>query len=279
MNGVTVPPAPSARGGGLLLRVLSAFVMLPVAVGLLYLGGWFFAAVLVVAALLMAFEWQGLVGGSPFGPIGIIGALALAFSLVFFQLGRTDISILVVLAGTVLAISAAARSGISNWWHGIGVLWFGLPCLALLWLRQHEGVGFVGTLWLMSTVWACDTGAYFAGRAIGGPKLAPTISPKKTWAGLLGGMLAAAVIGLAFTFAGYTGAIWTLAFVGAVVAAVSQVGDLAESAVKRHFDRKDSGTLIPGHGGVLDRVDGLLFAAPAAVALLIWGKGIIGSWG
>jgi phosphatidate cytidylyltransferase len=163
-------------------------------------------------------------------------------------------------------------------WRGLGLLWIGLPCVGLVWLRGQPGAGLIGVFWLLACVWACDTGAYFAGKSIGGAKLAPTISPSKTWSGLIGGMLAAALVSIIFSFYEYTGSVSLLAVTGAVLAAVSQLGDLAESAVKRNFDVKDSGRLIPGHGGMLDRVDGLLFAVPAGVALMVINEGMVWAW-
>jgi phosphatidate cytidylyltransferase len=134
-------------------------------------------------------------------------------------------------------------------------------------LARDGDHGLLTVLWLMMMVWACDTGAYFAGRTIGGPKLLPSVSPKKTWAGLIGGMVAAALVGAAMAaWSGLADPV-ILAAVSAAVAAFSQVGDLSESAFKRHFGVKDSGDVIPGHGGVLDRVDGLLFAIIIVVAI------------
>jgi phosphatidate cytidylyltransferase len=151
--------------------------------------------------------------------------------------------------------------------------------VALVWLRGDVG-GARLILWLMATVWATDIGAFFAGRLIGGPKLAPRISPKKTWAGLIGAMASAGLVGIVadFSVPGAPGAA-VLAAAGAVMAVVAQAGDLGESWVKRHFGAKDSSALIPGHGGLLDRVDGLL---AAALALAAWqwfssGGGVL-SW-
>jgi phosphatidate cytidylyltransferase len=137
--------------------------------------------------------------------------------------------------------------------------------LALITIRE-QGRGPL--LWVLFLVWATDSGAYFAGRAIGGPKLAPRISPKKTWAGLAGGMLAAALVGWAMQNGVMPGA-WRLAAASAALAVVAQAGDLAESGLKRYFGVKDSSQLIPGHGGVLDRLDGLLAVAPAVAVLAL----------
>lgn len=273
------PPTAEPAAGGLFVRIISAIVLLPIVLLLLSAGGWYFAAFIGLAAVLMTVEWQALMGAASLGPAGILIAAALLGAIVLAELDIIAVAILLLAAG-VLALAAWTRLRHEEpWWQWVGVLWLGLPCLAIIWLRNETGIGFTGALWLLATVWACDTGAYFAGRAIGGPKLAPRISPKKTWAGLIGGMAAAAVVGWVFTGFDYTGPAWAIAVAGALIAAVSQLGDLAESAVKRHFGVKDSGALIPGHGGVLDRVDGLLFAAPAAAILVYWGNGVIGTWG
>ncbi|WP_408606101.1 phosphatidate cytidylyltransferase [Elstera litoralis] len=147
--------------------------------------------------------------------------------------------------------------------YTIGFPVISISCTCWVWLRvMPDGREMV--LWLMGVVWATDTGAYFVGRMIGGPRLAPTISPNKTWAGLIGGMAAAAgIAALIGSAVGGSGAV--LALWGGL-AVVAQTGDLAESALKRHAGVKDSGRMIPGHGGILDRVDGLM---PVALVLVL----------
>jgi phosphatidate cytidylyltransferase len=147
--------------------------------------------------------------------------------------------------------------------------------MAIVWLRAQPDGGRSMVFWLLAVVWATDSGAYAVGRWLGGPRLAPRISPNKTWAGLLGGMASAALVG--GLMAGVLGAagLAVAALVGGGLAVVAQAGDLGESLVKRRFGVKDTGALIPGHGGLLDRVDGLLAATPV-VALLVWMKGVGG---
>jgi len=157
-------------------------------------------------------------------------------------------------------------------WALGGLFYVGLPVVALLWLRHDALWGLPTVLWLFATVAAVDTGAYFAGKTIGGPKLAPLISPNKTWAGLGGGVLAAGFCGLIAAMILGTDVISVVAF-SMVLAPVAQIGDIAESAVKRYFGVKDSGAILPGHGGILDRIDGLVVAAVFVAAVRLLGEG------
>ncbi len=163
-------------------------------------------------------------------------------------------------------------------WLAGGFLYIGMPSLALLWLRADGDVGRHTVFWLMALVWAADSGAYAFGRLIGGPKLAPRISPKKTWAGFGGGIICAAAAGAAGASLLGKEDLIPLSALSAALGGVSQLGDLFESWVKRRFGVKDTSNLIPGHGGLLDRVDGLL-AAAAAAALISWAwQGNILKW-
>lgn len=164
-------------------------------------------------------------------------------------------------------------------WILFGVFYIGIPSYALLHIRSYPEMGFETVIWTFLLVWAADTGAYFAGRSIGGPKLAPNISPNKTWAGLIGGVGAAGVIGLLVSLVLDLQNVIPLIILSMFLGLVSQGGDLLESWVKRKFDKKDAGALIPGHGGVLDRVDGLLAASlgAALIGYLIEGSAL--TWG
>ncbi len=155
---------------------------------------------------------------------------------------------------------------------GLGVLYLAPACVALVWLRTDPLVGRGNVLFLVLTVWASDIGAYLAGRMIGGPKLAPSISPGKTRSGSLGGLASVVLVGLIAVLFVSGGSLVHAAVVAVVLGVASQSGDLLESAIKRWAGVKDSGRLMPGHGGLLDRLDGMLFAAPVA-ALLAWAAG------
>lgn len=161
-------------------------------------------------------------------------------------------------------------------WLVAGVFYIALPCLAVVWLRADPASGLSTVFWLLAVIWGTDIGAYFAGRGIGGPKIAPRISPKKTWAGLAGGMIAATGVGVVTASVLELPDMVLLVAFSAVLAVVAQVGDFFESAVKRHFNVKDSGTIIPGHGGLLDRLDGLMTTAPVvAVVAYLSGEGVL----
>lgn len=256
------------KGGGLRTRILSSLVMMPAMLAAIWYGGAVFAALIVAMAAVLAWEWHGLLaprarGLATVAIAGVAGCVAAAaFDLRFA-------AALAAVAALVAALAAASgRRGFDLALLGFGPLYVGVPAAALLALRGD--FGFAATLWLFASVWATDIGAYAFGRTIGGPKLMPRVSPNKTWAGLVGGMLCAAGVGLAGVRVPEFQAVpWpVLMALGAVLAVVAQVGDLFESGVKRRQGAKDSSNLIPGHGGLLDRVDGVLTAVPAAVAVL-----------
>lgn len=258
------------RWRGLLLRVISALVLLPIVLGALWGGHPWFTLLLFIAAGLMAYEWFGIVGiGKAFKP-----ALVLLFLIPGFAMVATDLVgslrdwvILTVSISAIVAVAGLLLKKSSGFYAGIGLAYIWVPLFSFFWMREQGDAVFI--FWIFAVVWLMDIGGYFAGKKIGGAKLAPKISPNKTWAGLIGGMLLAALGAAVISFlAGYP--VGILAISGAALAVVAQIGDLFESAIKRKFDAKDSGQIIPGHGGILDRVDGLLFAGPVvAVALMV----------
>ncbi|MGL4314231.1 MAG: phosphatidate cytidylyltransferase [Sphingomonas sp.] len=187
-------------------------------------------------------------------PLAVMAPRPLGAGAEYFTLG--------LLIGAALFALAATRRP----WAAAGILYVGLPVLGLLLIRDQPR-GLLFCFWTFMLVWACDIGAYFAGRAIGGARLAPVISPNKTWSGLLGGVLGAALLGAVFHH--YYGLPWRLTLATPALALVAQAGDLFESWLKRRAGVKDSGTLLPGHGGLLDRLDGLAPVAPIAAFLVM----------
>lgn len=203
----------------------------------------------------------------------LLAPLAIAavwYDFPWFDLLIALVTVMMVLEWRQMVGGGWRRPG----WLVIGYVYIALAVLAAFWLRHDAKFGLITFLWLLAAVWATDIFAFFTGRTLGGPKLAPTISPGKTWSGLLGGVLAAALVSIVFTAWADADGVW-LAFWGALVAVVAQVGDLVESAMKRRFGRKDSGRLIPGHGGILDRVDGLLAALLFLAAVRLLGGGAV----
>ncbi len=250
-------------------RIVSALILAPIAIIAVWVGSWAFAALAALAGALLSWEWTHLCSGR----FGLSGALLAAMAVLVALLGSTiPLGSLAVIALASVAVPLVERTrGRTMVWMIAGVVYIGLPSLALVWLR---GQGRETLLWLLFVVWATDVGAYAAGRAIGGPKLLPRVSPKKTWAGLAGGILSAALVG-AVTGCEIDVSPWGLAGASGGLAIVAQAGDLAESWVKRHFGVKDSSAMIPGHGGVLDRLDGLLATAPVvALICLTFGGGL-----
>ncbi|MDO8606253.1 MAG: phosphatidate cytidylyltransferase [Phaeospirillum sp.] len=255
-------------------RAISAIVMAPPALLAAWAGGYAFAALVAVAAALMCWEWSRITLGG-FDLAGRVSAAG-CFIGVLVTVVHPPLAVAIVIAGTVISVIVVGPIEPRRLWAGLGGVYVGLPCVALVWLRDDPSLGSAVVWWLLLVVWATDIGAYAFGRLIGGPLLLPVVSPKKTWAGLLGGMICAALAGLAvarmFDLAD-SGAIALASAIGAVVA---QAGDLFESWVKRRWGVKDSSGIIPGHGGVLDRVDGLLSAAlTVAVLTLVSGRPVL----
>lgn len=266
----TVPPADASA---FRTRVVSALVLAPVALITAYLGRPVWDGLVAVMGAFMAWEWARLCGNGRLSRVGAVSiAIAPAVITIGALAGVVPATVIVGVGVVMVGIGAKLEPARGPLWLAAGVAYVGMPCLAMAWLRAMPGEGLATLLWVLALVWATDTGAYIAGRGLGGPKLAPRISPNKTWAGLVGGMVAAAAVGLAVSFLVADVSASIAVSVSAALAIVEQAGDLFESAVKRHFGVKDSSRLIPGHGGVLDRVDGLL-AVSLAVAGLSWAAG------
>jgi phosphatidate cytidylyltransferase len=251
--------------GELALRVCSALVLVPLAIGAAYLGGWPFALFWSLAAIGVFWEWASLVGGGERRLIVALGGAALVMALALAAGGRL-IAALGVTALGVAGLAAMAPAQQRGWVAG-GVPYAAAIGMAPVVLRSDTEDGFLAVMFLFAIVWTTDIVAYFLGRLIGGPKLLPRVSPKKTWSGALGGLAAAVLAALAVAAAAGLSALTSIAVVAAILSAVAQAGDLFESHVKRRFGAKDSGHLIPGHGGLMDRLDGFVLAAAVAAVI------------
>lgn len=281
---VQVGPGPADDAGpgtksahALRLRVLSALVLAPIGLAAAWFGPPLLSIVVVIAAGLMAWEWGRLCRtGTP-----ILAAIIVivAGSVIGAALGVTRIGLAIAVFGSI-ATAVASRRGGEAVLVGCGVLWIAVPSIALIWLALDPDprVGRNTVLWILAVVWATDIGAYAAGRTFGGPRLAPRLSPNKTWSGLIGAVVcAAAAGGIVALFVDST-IVVTILLLSGILAVVAQVGDLAESMVKRHCGVKDSSSLIPGHGGLLDRFDGMLAVIPAVALLSLFGGGSVLTW-
>lgn len=255
------------RWGDLPKRVASAAVLVPLAIFCLGQGGWPWRLLIGAMALGLAVEWTALCGRRWISPAGLALSVCVLAVWIMAMQGNAGPA----LAFTLIGVPVVWRTGYKTpraLSLALGLPYIGCATLALIWLRAIPGSGFHWVLLVLLVVWASDIGAYIAGRAIGGRKLAPAISPGKTRSGAAGGLAASCLVGVGFAMwqPGF-GDPWALVGLTAVLSVVSQAGDLLESFAKRRFGVKDSGWLIPGHGGLFDRLDGLLIAAPAAAAL------------
>lgn len=255
----------SGLRSNLMLRILSALVLAPLAVAAAWFGGWAFIAFCLVAAVAVLWEWNSIVAPASVRLMLAVGVFPLVLAAFLSGIGRTVTpTALIVIGAFGAAVFAPSER---REWTASGVLYAGALLLAPIVLRRDPEFGLLAIIYLFAIVWTTDTAAYFVGRTIGGPKLWPRVSPKKTWSGAIGGTLAATALGAAVVMHYGQTAMVPIVLVGIVLSIVSQGGDLFESAVKRRFGVKDASNLIPGHGGVMDRLDGFLFAAVAAAAI------------
>ncbi|HEX9946269.1 MAG TPA: phosphatidate cytidylyltransferase [Allosphingosinicella sp.] len=276
------PTPPSAPQSDLLTRFAAAVVMIAIACVAIYVGGWLFRLLVAAGAVAMIVEWGDmhrlkrawsyfasallalvlLVAAQYLYPVGQVEVVGDVEAITAATFKDSWLGFAAVAAAAVVTLLASRRLSL-----GWGMLYVGIPSFALLVI---EWASLYLVFWLMLVTWATDIFAYFAGRSIGGPKLAPKISPNKTWAGLIGGMAGAAVVGaLAAWLSGISAELPHFLWLGAPMGLLAQLGDLYESRVKRRLGVKDSGALLPGHGGVLDRLDGLLPVILATLLVLI----------
>lgn len=255
-------------------RVLTAAIIGPTALFCIWQGGVWWSALILLCVALLAWEWVRLCGGST---RRLPGAMVMAPVL----LAAVCAIVNWPLAGVALLVLGAALAhrmsgSLSGFWLGFGVLYIGVAGIALLELRHDGAAGRGNVVFLILVVWASDISAYFAGRFLGGPKLAPAVSPNKTWSGAVGGLLGALVVGVAAALAlGGAAPIAGIAVVALLLGLATQSGDMFESWLKRRFGVKDSSGLLPGHGGLMDRLDGVMAAAPVAALIgLASGPGV-----
>jgi phosphatidate cytidylyltransferase len=254
-------------GGDFVVRALSGLAM-GAAVALFTLSGPTpFALMVVAISLVVSWEWGRLVHGANAGILVAVqlGSAAAAGLLATFL--YPGLGLLALLIGSILAMLLSL--GRNSFLAALGVLYAGFPAIALIWLRSDPDepwLGLLAVVFLIVIVATADTAAFLSGRLLRGPLLWPQVSPRKTWSGLIGAVAASAAVGALFWLLVPGGSALRLAATGAALALVAQAGDLAESALKRRFGAKDAGSLLPGHGGVMDRVDGLI-AVASAVAL------------
>lgn len=248
-------------------RLASGIALALAALGLTWAGLAPFAALVLGVSLLLAWEWGRVVRRHEADATLVVHGLAVVAAVALTWSGLPGLALLAVVVGTILA--AILNFGASMRLSAIGVAYVTLPGIALVWLRRDPGLGLEAVLLLFLCVWGTDTVAYFAGRLLGGPKLWPRISPNKTWSGFIGGIGASALGGAIMALFVREASVGRLAVIGLVLGMIAQAGDLAESALKRGQGVKDASGLIPGHGGFLDRVDGLVTAAVAAALLAL----------
>jgi phosphatidate cytidylyltransferase len=261
-NQTELPPAKPAGGGkwsDFGVRLVSAIILAPIALGALWRGGVAWQMLVAVAMVGLAGEWTRLAG---LRRSNIVLFAAIIVSLVLAMLLGW------VAGGLALLLFTLVTAWRFGWFAGVGIPYIGIGGFSLLWLRLQPVGGLHDTLFLVAVIWATDIGAYLAGRLLGGAKLAPRISPGKTWSGSVGGLVIAGVAGM--LLASRWHGVSLLALGAALLLSLcAQAGDLLESAIKRKLGVKDSGRTIPGHGGLFDRLDGFLAAAPVAVILAL----------
>ena len=246
-------------------RLASAAVLIAATVTAVYFGGYIFAALVGAAFAGCYREWDQMVTLKPLTLIGGLLVFLVALAALLYPL-LGPLAVLLVIA--VACVIALVVGGEGAFWRGAGLVFFGLVIAAALLLRGTGSDGIFASVFLGTVVWLTDTGAYFTGRQLGGEKLAPDISPSKTWSGALGGLALGTLAGLLLWLVVVPASPWWIGLLLALSLSIAgQLGDLTESAIKRHFRVKDSGDIIPGHGGLMDRLDSVTF--PAFLVVLV----------
>lgn len=265
---------PRRLGADFAPRVASGAVLVLAALLAAYLGGWIFALFWAVAFGAVAWEWQRLIGDEGLVARAGLSWAAIALTAIFAQRGSLPTSLATVAVAAAALAFIGARTLAQRAFRAGGMLYAGVPLVATLAVRASPEEGLPAVLWLFAVVWGTDIAAYFVGRFVGGPKLWPSVSPGKTWSGAVGGAVCGAGAGLLLS--PWTNDSVVLLALGLAMSLAAQAGDLFESALKRRFGVKDTSGLIPGHGGVMDRLDG--FIAATLLAAVVGARNSEGQW-
>lgn len=274
------PPAGVRAASDLGVRTVSALVLGAVTLAATWIGGWPFALLWLVGGLCLLSEWLRMMRVEPYALLlGVLGFALVALS-VELHVGDGSLREAAITAGAApVAALIFGADGRNRLWAAAGFLYAAVIVAVPVLVRADPARGIVGVAWMFAVVWTTDIAAYFVGRSLGGPKLWPQVSPKKTWSGFMGGVTAGTLAGLAVISVAAERTGWvsawsagSAALLSALASIASQGGDLAESALKRRFGVKDSGGLIPGHGGVMDRLDGFWAVALGVGVALVWAR-------
>jgi phosphatidate cytidylyltransferase len=274
---VTIPPRSGAGNAdarhNLVVRIASAAALAPLVLAIAYVGGWAFFVLCALAAAGILWEWMHLVAGRSDLRLLVPGWTALLAALILTGTGHPAAAGAVVglgaVIGALVAFAAEGGEGARAVWVAGGVVYAGIGFLGPALLRSDTQLGFQAIAFVALSVWLTDILAFFVGRSLGGPLLWPRVSPNKTWSGAIGGLAGGLAGGIAVAYASGSGRLVSLGVLALALSVLAQAGDLFESAIKRRFGAKDSGRIIPGHGGLMDRLDGFLFAAAAAAIIAI----------
>ena len=264
---------PQAGNSNLVLRIISSLVMAPLALGVAYVGDQVFLWFWTVAALVVLWEWDGMVCTHDKNPVFALGSIAIVGTSLLWAMSRPVLALILISLGALGVATLATKA--RRTWSVVGLAYAAVLLIAPVVLRADPIFGFRVIVFVFAVVWSTDVLAYVVGRMLGGPKLIPRISPNKTWAGAIGGL--AAGIGAGIAVAKYFGAddIAAISLVAFLLSVASQSGDVLESAVKRQFNVKDASWLIPGHGGLMDRLDGFMAASLLAVIIGLAHGGVV----